>query len=409
MKTKIIFFIVVLTMPLLVNAQYQNCSSNRYYDSLFTVKVYQDVTFGQNLNYDGTSRTLTMDIYVPDSTDTISKRPLILFAPKGSFLSEDKREWVMVQLCRTFAQKGFVTAAIDYRIGVNYVAAISNPQKEFSMAVMRATHDYRAAIRFFRKDAATTNVYKIDPDMIIAGGSSAGAITALHVAYLDKVSEVPTVIDTTGLGGIEGLSGNSGYPSNAQFVINLCGAIADTTWMEPGNIPLVSMHGNLDTEVPYATATIAMIIPIMEVDGSASINARCNNLAIYNPFHTFWGVTHIPFDPNAAGSYLQYMDTVLTYVRDELYGWLCLGTKAPQQEVAEDNILINQFGATIQIDGLKENAVVTVTDLLGKQLYSGVSEGETHRIDVEKFVSGIYIVNIAGRSVNKSVKLVYNR
>ena len=50
----------------------------------------------------------------------------------------------------------------------------------------------KASVRFFTKDAATTNTYKINPNKIFIGGYSAGAITALHYGYVNNESELTT-------------------------------------------------------------------------------------------------------------------------------------------------------------------------------------------------------------------------
>ena len=46
--------------------------------------------------------------------------------------------------------------------------------------VLDAQEDLRAAVRYVRSVA---NDYNLDPDMVITSGSSAGAITALYMAY----------------------------------------------------------------------------------------------------------------------------------------------------------------------------------------------------------------------------------
>ena len=46
-----------------------------------------------------------------------------------------------------------------------------------------AVEDIRAAMRFVRKNA---ELYRIDPDMVVAAGESAGAITTLHMSYAQK-------------------------------------------------------------------------------------------------------------------------------------------------------------------------------------------------------------------------------
>ncbi len=70
-----------------------------------------------------------------------------------------------------------------------------------------------ASIRFFYKDAATNNEFRIDTTRIYIGGVSAGAIAALQIAHFDDLQEVPIGMDTLlqANGGFEGNSGNPGY------------------------------------------------------------------------------------------------------------------------------------------------------------------------------------------------------
>ena len=53
--------------------------------------------------------------------------------------------------------------------------------------VLKAMHDVKAAIRYFRMmDETSPEVYKIDSERIFAGGVSAGAIAAVNAGYLDQ-------------------------------------------------------------------------------------------------------------------------------------------------------------------------------------------------------------------------------
>jgi hypothetical protein len=399
MKKFTILFLLTISINLFSNAQV-NCSGGRYLDSLFAVDTIKDVLYGSNINYDGTTRQLKLDIYLPQS-DTATNRPLIIFAPKGSFMQEDKAELALVTLCKAFASRGYVAASIDYRVGMDYLTAYQFPEREYTYALMRAIHDYRAAIRFFRQDAATANIYKINPNLIIAGGSSAGAMTALHVAYLDKESELPvTIIDTTGLGGLEGNSGNPGYSSHVNFVVNLCGAINDSAWIETGDIPLISMHGNLDTEVPFGTASISMIVPITEVDGSASINLRCQHLAIENPFYIFWGQAHIPYDTNAGGQFRLYMDTVVTFTTNHIYNWICGGNAGIEENSANNttitiapNPFTDQTMISVSIE--MKNASLVLTDITGRETerFDNLS-GNNFTLQKKNLRAGIYFYHL---------------
>jgi len=402
-KNVFLFFIVVCCFAAKLYAQI-DCNNGRYHDSLFSVDVIQNVVYGHNYNYLGVYSTLRMDIYLPHG-DVISKRPLIIIAPGGSFLVEDKTDYPTSTLCKAFASMGYVTAGIDYRIGVN-----SSTKNEFMLALIRAMQDYRAAVRFFKKDATTINTYKIDTDIIVAGGSSAGAFSAVHLAYLDKESELlSTGIDTTGLGGLEGLSGNPGYSSKVNYIINLCGAIGDTSWIEPGNIPVISMHGTNDNIVPYGTNIISVGgIPITIVDGSSSIKNRCDNIKIENPFYTFKGAGHTPYDLTMnQTSYLQYMDTTISFIRDNLYNWVCSNviTDVPNINFSA-SVCPNPFSDHTEITTTKylNNATLSIFDVTGKTVAKfDKLNGNKIIIARDNFISGIYFYRISENN-----KLLFN-
>lgn len=208
----------------------------------------------------------------------------------------------------------------------------------------------KAAIRYFRKDAATANVFHIDPNLIVAAGSSAGAFTALHLAYLDDASEIPTSIDTVALGGLEGNSGNPGYPSNVSAVVNLCGAIGDKTYLQTTDEPLCSMHGTVDNVVPYATATIYLFgsFPLMVVDGSYSINEYADQIGMDNTMYTFFDAGHVPYLSSTA-----YMDTTVRFVSNFLYEHLgCTPT--------DPSPLANTFNGSTGVTAPVESSVIEV-------------------------------------------------
>ena len=71
-----------------------------------------------------------------------------------------------------------------------------------AQAAVRGMQNLRAAVRFFRKDAATTNTYGVSPAYIVAGGLSVRTFMALEIGYLDKASEVPAYVGLAGLSGI---------------------------------------------------------------------------------------------------------------------------------------------------------------------------------------------------------------
>ncbi|HXH19715.1 MAG TPA: T9SS type A sorting domain-containing protein [Chitinophagales bacterium] len=289
--------------------------SGRFYDEIFTAKETRDVNFGRAENKD-----LNMHIFQPEG-DTASRRPLIILAFGGSFTAGFKDSPDIRTLCQEFARRGYVTATIDYRLNTGVIDS-ANMLKQ----VIKAVQDAKAAIRFFYKDAATTNTYRIDTNHIFMGGTSAGAFIGIHLGYVTDTLNLPQwmkeIIASVG-DGLEGNSGNPGYSSRIHGIINLAGAIGDTAWIEPGEIPMVSMHGDQDGTVPYCSEIISVSgNELIVVDGSATMKARTARLGIFNPFYTWRNADHVPYVnplPPPFSNGPLYMDTTVWFIRDFLF------------------------------------------------------------------------------------------
>lgn len=216
--------------------------AQRFQQKIFTrIDSLKDISYGEATQLDGKKEALLLDIYQPVG-DTATRRPLLLCIHGGGFVNGDKATGFLRAVIREFTPKGYVTSSINYRLGV----AKPRTDTAYFEAMYRALHDAKAAIRFFRKNAAT---YGIDPNQIFVMGGSAGAMTALHVGYLDAY-EVPAHIRAQ-YGQVEGNSGNPGYRSTVQAVINCWGAMVDKNWLATGDAPLFSLHGTADKTVPY--------------------------------------------------------------------------------------------------------------------------------------------------------------
>ena len=68
--------------------------------------------------FETTSEDLFMDIFEPTG-DTLSMRPLVIVAFGGGFVAGSRNHWSMRLICEELAQRGYVTASIDYRLGMN--------------------------------------------------------------------------------------------------------------------------------------------------------------------------------------------------------------------------------------------------------------------------------------------------
>lgn len=388
-------------------------AQKRYWDEqCFNVRITHDVFYGENKNFLGTSiQKLYMDIYEPKD-DTLAERPLIILAHGGGFIGLlDKRNvWSIDQLCKRFAGMGYVTATIDYREG--FFPDISNPVKAAREAVVRAVHDMKAAVRFFRKDAARNNVYKINPNLIIIGGESAGAITAIHTAYMDNLDELTKLgVDLSPLGGLDGNSGNPGYSSDVNIVITLCGAINDTSWIEKGEQPMVAMHGDEDATVPFAHDNAFAIIPLY---GSSCMAERMKNLGIDYAFYNFKGQDHVPF--HIARDSVLYMDTTVAFIKAFLYPYASQGV-VPFDENKEIKLFPNPAGSGFSVavsKELKDEVIIELFDNSGNCIYKNsyqpyISQdyiASEFYIPASGLPFGVYLVRVVSGDYIRSEKVV---
>ena len=298
---------------------FHSSAQHRYLDEVFTdVTVTSDVKYGENYTVlygppPLVMDTLRMDVYMPEG-DTEDMRPLIILTHAGSFLPKhvntlpfgNKNDSSLVEMCIQFAKRGWVAVAMNYRLGW---LALAPTQEEKAASIMNAVYksaqDARTCVRYFQDDAANANVYKVDTTKITVGGSNSGGYTALAAAYLDKVEEITLFKfqDSTGnsfinqaiWGGFYGEGGtpgynnhsNPGHSSEIQLVLNFGGAIGDTSWMEAGDIPVVTFHGIEDVTTPYYTAVVIVLgtgDPIVEVSGAHDIARYANTLGLNQEF-----------------------------------------------------------------------------------------------------------------------------
>lgn len=300
---KNIFLSFLILSAVFQSASAQNCNG-RYETEIFsaftkTTVQYTDVYTVRTGNGD----TLKMDIYEPDGDD-FAKRPVIIMAHGGTFIAGDRTETTSSLLCQTFAKRGYVAASIDYRLAGSQ-AELLDSLNALRIA-LRAVSDMKAAVRYFRKDAATTNTFRIDASQIWVGGNSAGAITALHVAYVTDTAELPSYLKSIVAqnGGIEGNSGNDGYPSTVSGVINLAGGINKLQWIAPGDVPVVSCHGTNDKTVPYDCNDVLypdnFVLDLVDLCGSGAIKDWCDLVGTEDSLLIFPGDGHVPWENNTA-------------------------------------------------------------------------------------------------------------
>ncbi len=395
------------------------CSNGRYYDKIFS-QTSTTVTFGNAMKFDSTYIDLKMDIYQPTG-DNFAHRPLIVLAFPGGLTSGIRQSPDIVQLCDNFSRRGYVCASIDYRLGFENGSDCDTNQFR---AFMRGVQDMRAAVRYFYKDALTTNTYHIDTTQIWIGGTSAGAFIGLNYAYfkLDTFSKVPpdwAAPVFLALGGTEGTSGNPGYSSKVKGVIDLCGGIADTVWMRPGDPIIVGVHGTADATVScWYDSTYASTHPESLLYGGGDIQNRLSHVNLNHSFYLFQGADHvpfilpIPFIPPAS----LYMDSTVWIVRDFLYqNTVCDSTQISGVEDVAYEIPVSVFpnpsdDATTIYSHYNNDLTVEVFSVDGKLLTRKlVPVQSSQEISKQELGAGIYMIRIADlkNSIQKTERIVF--
>ncbi len=431
-----------LTVALAIGsaATAQTCVGTRYASDVFTgVTATTGIVYGSNITYTGTTQSLTLDLYEPTG-DVLAARPLIVWAHGGSFIGGTSADADVDSLSHRFARKGYVCASINYRIGVASFDSLG-----MIPAVLRAVQDMKASVRFFYKDRATTNTYKIDTNNIYIGGSSAGAITVLHYVYLKRTCQIDpyfahiTATSLTKLGGLDGYSGNQCYSDKVKGVISLCGALGVYGWMEAGDLPLCSMHGTADKTVPYGRAIVNPGLPIMYTDGSRMIYQQSLAVNVQNNFYTWIGAGHVPYAANAA-----YMDTTVNFVRDYLNGRMGITCTALQPADATsgtaslyaytpcttnvfysctpagiqnynenlfEDVYPNPSSSSINVVFSSNNSthIITLSDITGRVIKSDISSEANYTLEKASLSSGIYFLRVANKQGETSVrKIIFN-
>lgn len=269
----------------------EEMGSQRYNSLVFDqVQLTNNVVYGNNSTQGGVSTDLLMDISEPEG-DTETARPLLIYAHGGGFVGGDREEGS--EICTYFARSGYVAATISYRL-----VDLERDSERTLRAVIDATQDMRAAIRYFIVDAQGSNLYRIDTTRIFVAGYSAGAFTALHTAYLNDMDEVqaiggPALVDYVNQNG--GLSGNSGHPgprASVAGVINIAGAMVDPSAIDAGEPALYSVHGQKDEIVPFERGDADGSGVITQ--GSALLHPEAEAKGIPNLLRALAGVGHDP-------------------------------------------------------------------------------------------------------------------
>ncbi len=406
---KLYSFIATLLLATIITPAFAqlDCSDGRYYNRTYfsAFDTTENILFGSGPAVgNGQTQLLKMCVFEPQG-DLLAKRPLIVFTFGGSFVTGERTQ--VYAMCEEFVKMGYVVAATDYRVGFFFPSEVTTTQ-----AVVRGMHDMKAAIRYFFKDAQTDNIFKIDTNHIIVGGVSAGAISAIHTAYLSENSEIPEYLygDTAGMGGVEGLSGNPGYSTKVIGVISFSGTIGDTAWINAGDPAIVSLHDVGDQTVPIGTGPISVggFPTGLTAHGSNTITYKTDMLNIPNALKTYPGNGHVAY---LQGTQEEW-DIAVDYTKEFVADLVC-GNLAPASVKDEGSAIVGiypnpsngAFTVTFS-NAAKQNFNGTVTDVMGRTVKTFSTNNEKVNIDCSDLTAGIYAVSVISGTLRFTGKVI---
>lgn len=357
-KRRFLFWRPKTTIHLLRRPGLKLSPNNRYKDEIFPViETTSNILYGKARGYwtsspytdeayinvlskgliksfkDPQLLDLNLDVYYPKG-DFFKNRPLVMLIHGGAFYIGSKESVTEKTLATTLAKRGYVVASIDYRLGFKMLAS------EVELSAYRAVQDARAALRFLAHNAKGLG---IDPTQIYVGGTSAGGVASLNVAYLNEDNLPQRIKAAISDGTISKLdaSGNK-YTEGFEIkaVANMWGAVSDLNIIN-GNrkIPVLSIHGTADDIVPFGydyPFQNSMLFNRLVMDkmyGSKPICDQLKILGIRNRLVALAGLGHEP-ELASATTLNSYMDTITTEVSKFFYQETAPRINLPESQLA---------------------------------------------------------------------------
>lgn len=241
------------------------------------VVVERDVVYGHGDTEDG-RKDLLLDLYQPGNGDIdlpLPERPAILLIHGGSFQTGSKENPALVQMANDLVLNGYVVAVMNYRLQgdkpipsdrVSHLptqTGVASPLEQ-QIAAQAALDD---AITAFEWLISNEDRYKISEIGVI--GSSAGAITAINLAYISDDFDIDLP-----------------NRSRISFVVNFWGGALlplnnpneAVQSVDSGEAPLFIVHGSNDVIVPF--------------DYSVLLDQRAEEVGLDYQYHVIQGGGH---------------------------------------------------------------------------------------------------------------------
>lgn len=231
-----LFIIVFLTCTSNCLAQEIMKADGIYTESRQYIK---DIRYGNqrsDISPNDHSSDRLLDIYLPNQKPPQNGFPVFIFIHGGGFSGGDKcGKSGLNPICKAIIDRGFAVVSINYYLrmkyyktnGISCKSQMSNglsAEKKFHPLIQKsieeASADAITALKWLKKNARK---YHLDTHSVVLCGGSAGAITALHTAYIQRQKVI-----------------------NIKAVINLWGAMENPEIITTPSPPVLTLHGDRD-------------------------------------------------------------------------------------------------------------------------------------------------------------------
>ncbi len=390
------FASILVIFPLFAQVDDPACDGERLVAPIFTeVEVTESVVYGVGTDVSGNDFNLLMDVYEPVGDD-LEQRPVVVLAHGGSFIGGTRRNPVMVNTCTALAERGYVAASIEYTL---WPLLMGFPDSlDLINVVVSSLGDMRTAIRYFNEDGLTDNEFRVNPNVISAGGYSAGAIIACHQGMMDGEDDLPDfIVDAlTVQGGIDSLGTNLEYSDDVLSILNLSGAVYDVDFIDDNSKPIFSSHGDMDGTVPYMFGVTG---GVLTSNGSFNITQRYNELGLDNQLFTFDGGGHTDIFSDAifAADLNEMYENLFIWNKDQVCNRVPTSSEDLFTTSAKvyPNPVQNELNIELPSD-LGTDHIVEIFNQVGQLVYSGISNSNIKSsINLSGLSNGLYITKIS--------------
>ena len=217
-------------------------------DPMFST-VSSTHVYGTSPDGQGNQIQHSLDLYRPVGPNVPNKLPMAVLMHGGFFTGGGRGS--LGSVANEFARRGYIAATIDYRLlyqrpnapgtlpDVNglrlpvwlddFLLRERATLNEYLSEIAAAVSDQGMAVDWMRANAAT---YNADPNQVIVGGYSAGAVSSLLLGYnaIDGVADRDLTAVVPFAGAMWGLEQS----------------------IQPGDPAAFIVHGTADTTVPFS-------------------------------------------------------------------------------------------------------------------------------------------------------------